>query len=260
MGNKGFFTAAVYVVVNFLFNVSIILWTALYGVVVLPALFLPPEDIIEVRRVWIKGIFVLLRFFFNIEFEIRGSENIQLHKQFIVASKHHSPLDVVLLADLFQKPAFVLKRSLIFIPIFGLYMIATKMITVSYSGKSNGLDVLRKMLRQAKVLSKNRTIILYPEGGRTKVGEEVEYKRGILALYKHLNLPVLPIALNVGQIWPVGYFSNKRNGKAVVQILPPIMPGLRDDEFLQMLRDAIEDNTKRLLKSENKHLRALQKN
>ncbi|ACT69326.1 lysophospholipid acyltransferase family protein [Neorickettsia risticii] len=260
MRNKGFFPSAAYVTMNFLFNVSIVIWTALYGLLVLPALFLPPEDVIEVRRVWIRGIFVLLRFFFNIEFEIRGGENIHLHKQFIVASKHHSPLDVILLADLFKKPVFVLKRSLIFIPIFGLYMIATKMITVSYSAKSNGLDVLRKMVRQAKVLSKNRTIILYPEGGRTKIGEEVEYKRGILALYKHLNLPVLPIALNVGQIWPVGYFSNKQNGKAVVQILPPIMPGLKDDEFLQVLRDAIESNTKRLLNSENKHLLTLQKN
>lgn len=254
MKGKSFFIRCKYMLLNLCFNLSITAWTLCYGLLLLPSLFLPPEDVIEVRKVWLRGILFLLKFFIGIEVEIRGSEHISLCEQFIVASKHHSPLDVVLLADLFPKPAFIIKKSLIFLPIFGLYMIATKMITISYSKKSNGMDVLRKMLRQAKVLCKTRTIILYPEGGRTKVGEKVEYKRGILALYKHLNLPVLPIAVNAGQIWPVGYFSNKQSGKAIVQVLPPIMPGLKDDEFLKSLRNSIEEHTDYLLETENKHL------
>ncbi|AHX11336.1 acyltransferase family protein [Neorickettsia helminthoeca str. Oregon] len=243
-----------YIGANFLFNLFFVLWTVIYGIIMLPSIFLPPEKVIEVRKFWVKGILFSLKLFLGVEFEVRGRENIEVYEKFIVASKHHSPLDVLLLADLFVKPAFILKRSLVYIPIFGLYMIATKMITITYSKKSNGVDVLRKMLRQAKVLAKNRTIILYPEGGRTKVGQQVEYKRGIVALYKHLKLPVIPVALNAGQIWPVGYFSNKKSGRVVIHVLPPIPPGLRDDEFLRTLRKTIEEHTNNLLENVNTHL------
>ena len=138
---------------NIAFNICFVVWTLVYGVLALPlVLLLPHKLLIEVRKPWISFVLFLLKLFFNISFEVQCSHNIKGLDRFIVASKHHSPLDVLLIANMFTKPAFILKKSLIYIPIFGLYMIATKMITVDFSKKVSGLFRLRKIVKQSKKL------------------------------------------------------------------------------------------------------------
>lgn len=234
---------------NFLFNIFLVSWSVIYGVVMLPTIvLLPANKLIEVRKIWIKPILYLLRVLFGISYEIRGLEHLDKYGQYIVASKHHSPLDVMLLSDIFIKPAFILKKSLLYVPVLGWYLSATKMIPISYSKKTNGIDVLRNMLRKsAEVIKQGRTLIIYPEGSRTAVGEKVGYKRGILLLYKSLKLPVIPIALNAGEVWPIGYFSAKKPGKVVIHILDPIPVGLDDKNFLHVLESEIESNSNQLL-------------
>jgi 1-acyl-sn-glycerol-3-phosphate acyltransferase len=211
-------------------------------------ILLPSNKLIEIRKVWIKPILFFLRIFFKVSYEIRGLENLNCHEKFIVASKHHSPLDVLLLSDIFTKPVFILKKSLLKVPVLGWYLSATKMIPVSDSNNSNGTNTLKKMIKKsAELIQKGRTLIIYPEGSRTEVGKTVGYKRGILLLYRNLKLPVIPIALNAGSIWPVGYFSNKNTGKVIIDILKPIPEGLDSNEFLTRLEHEIESNSNKLL-------------
>jgi 1-acyl-sn-glycerol-3-phosphate acyltransferase len=82
-------------------------------------------------------------------------------------------------------------------------------------------------------------VVIFPEGTRTQPGERVPYKPGVVALYRELGMPCIPIAHNSGLCWPAHGLGFKP-GKIVVDILPPIPPGLPKAEFLATLEDRIE--------------------
>ncbi|MCG8408448.1 MAG: 1-acyl-sn-glycerol-3-phosphate acyltransferase, partial [Phycisphaerales bacterium] len=91
-----------------------------------------------------------------------------------------------------------------------------------------------------------RQILIFPEGTRKAIGAEPDYRYGIVRLYKKLNAPVLPIALNSGVFWPRRSFK-RYPGTVVVEYLPPIEPGLEPDVFFEKLQEVIEEATDRLL-------------
>lgn len=229
---------------NLLFNAIVLSWTAIYGIICFPLLFiLPSYETLELRKPWVDVILFFLKRMFNVQYEIRGLENLKKYESFIVAAKHHSPLDVLLLSKIIYRPAFVLKKKLLRIPILGLYLKASKMISVNQES-ATGIDVLRQMLRNAKArVLEGRIIVIYPEGERTKVGAKVGYKRGVMALYKSLKIPVIPVSLNAGMIWPKGYFDSKTPGIVIMDFAEPIRPGLEGTEFLAQLENTIETNT-----------------
>ena len=92
-----------------------------------------------------------------------------------------------------------------------------------------------------------REIFIFPEGNRREPGAEPRYKRGIVAMYKDLDLPVLPVALNSGLYWRRREFT-RRPGTVLVEFLPVIEPGLSDREFMERLQGAIEPASDRLIK------------
>ena len=81
---------------------------------------------------------------------------------------------------------------------------------------------------------------------RVAVGAERPYQVGVAALYRQLDVPVVPVALNSGLFWPRRKFV-KRPGAVSMEILQPIPPGLKRDEFMKVLRERIEGATTRLV-------------
>ena len=97
--------------------------------------------------------------------------------------------------------------------------------------------------RQAK--ERGQPIIIFPQGTRTAPGTHVPYQSGVVAIYRGLELPVVPAALNSGLFWPRR--SLRRNpGTIVVEFLPRVMPGLERGPFLAELEERIESATGRL--------------
>jgi 1-acyl-sn-glycerol-3-phosphate acyltransferase len=99
-----------------------------------------------------------------------------------------------------------------------------------------------------KAAAEGRPIVIFPEGTRSAPGESRPYKSGVAALYQELNLPIVPMALNSGLLWPKNAFIKKR-GVVTVEFLPPIPPGLPREEMMQRLRDELEPAALRLLKA-----------
>jgi 1-acyl-sn-glycerol-3-phosphate acyltransferase len=139
---------------------------------------------------------------------------------------------------------FVTKKELMWIPFFGWYATKARMIAVDRAGHATAL---RKMVAEAKVrFADGRQLVIFPEGHRGEPGVAGDYKPGIAALYRELDVPVHPVATNAGVHWPAHGFI-RRPGTIVYQYLEPIPPGLKRAEFMRILEERIETASTALL-------------
>lgn len=226
-----------------LFNVLFYLTTLVYLIVALPTFALPRRAIIEVAKSWARTTGWLLRTICAIEVEYRGLEKIT-SGALIVASKHQSSWETLALLPLLADPVFILKRELMWIPVFGWLTIKGQMIPVDRGKRSVTLAAMAARARAA--LAERRQIIIFPEGTRRPAGAEPSYKYGVAYLYAQTGTPCLPIALNSGLFWPRRKFL-RYPGTIRLEVLDPIPPGLAQGAFMERLQHAIETATARLI-------------
>jgi 1-acyl-sn-glycerol-3-phosphate acyltransferase len=227
---------------SILFNILFFAWTTAVVVFGSPALAIGRPGVYFIGRLWSRGTFALLDHIIGLRYRILGRERL-VAEPVIIASKHQSAWDTMICSLLFAEPAYVLKRELTWIPFFGWFLIRGGMIAVD---RGAGGSALRRMLRQAKeAVEQGRSILIFPEGTRTAPGTSRPYHPGIAALYEHLKVPVVPIALNSGLFWGRRSFV-KHPGTISLEILDPIEPGLPRRAFLDLLRQRIETASLRL--------------
>lgn len=227
---------------SLLFNLVLFGSGAVFLSLVLPALLMPRRVTILIGKTWIAFLLAALRLICGISYESRGRENIPAMPS-IIASKHQSAWDTFAFLTFVDDGAYVIKRELTRIPVYGWFLTKAAMVPVDRAG---GSKALRRMVKTARArLAEGRHIVIFPEGTRTAPGERRDYHPGVAALYSQLAVPVVPVALNSGLYWPRRAFL-KRPGHIVVEILPPIAPGLPRHEFMARLQTAIEDASDRL--------------
>jgi 1-acyl-sn-glycerol-3-phosphate acyltransferase len=226
-------------VFNILFYLNFLLWV----VVALPTFLMPRAAMLWVADWWARSNILLMRIVCNIKVEFRGVEKIP-KGPLLVASKHQSMWETISLLRFFKAPFFALKRELKFIPIFGLFLIKTDMVAID---RSTGRRALMAMARRAREeVLRGRQFVIFPEGTRRPVGAPPQYKSGIGLIYTDCGVPCLPVALNSGLFWPRRTFM-RYPGTLVVEFLDPLPPGLPRDEFLNRMRNAIEEATNRIV-------------
>jgi len=224
---------------NAAFYANLILWM----LVATPLLLAPRMALMRVAQAWGRSNLWLLRTIAGTRLELRGRERIP-PGGLLVAAKHQSLWETFALATLFDDPAFVLKRELTWIPLFGWFLRKADMVSVDRRAGSNAL---RDMTRRARdEVARGRQLLIFPEGTRRPPGADPAYKYGIVHLYEKLGVPCLPVALNSGLFWPRRRFI-RRAGTIVVEILEPIPPGLPRDEFFRAVTQQIEAASTRLL-------------
>ena len=145
---------------------------------------------------WPSGAFPLMRHILGLTFEQRGLENIP-NEPVIFAAKHQSAWDTIILPYLIGDCIIFHKKSLLFIPIFGWHLFKLGMIIIT---RSKGANDLRRIINKTKkAISKNRPILIFPHGTRTLPNSTNKIQSGIVILYKHLNIKVIPVKLNSGK-------------------------------------------------------------
>ena len=228
---------------SIIFYLLLFIWTFFLGIFSLPYLLLPSSHLRNLANLWISGILQLLRLTCNITYEIKGKENIP-NNAVIVASKHQSAFETFLLFKLLKNSIFIHKRELFFIPIFGLYLKKSNMISIN---RSEGINAMRKMLNEVKQrISNGYSIIIFPEGTRKKTDEPPDYKTGIAGIYKESNSEVLPVAINSCLYWPKHTFI-KKPGKIIIKFLKLIPSQLEKSEFLKKIESVIEEETNKII-------------
>jgi 1-acyl-sn-glycerol-3-phosphate acyltransferase len=142
--------------------------------------------------------------------------------QVFYAGKHQSLYEPLELALELGSPAVIMRREFARIPIWGW---AAKRYGVIMVDRAASSRALRDLMREAKAARETgRSVMIFPEGTRVKPGEQPPLKSGFAGLYKMLDLPVVPIATDVGMLWPKG--GLKRAGVATFRFGEPIPPGL----------------------------------
>lgn len=225
------------------FNILFYLNTMIFLIIGIPTFVMPYQAIVEVAKAWGRVNLFLLRVVAGVKFELRGREKIPSGAM-IVASKHQSAWETFALMPLFKSPTIIMKRELLWIPLFGWLMMKGRMVGVDRSGRVQAL--IRMAERARAELAEDRQLIIFPEGTRRPVGAEPDYKSGVAFLYAKAGVPCLPVALNSGVFWPRRSIL-RRPGTVVVEILDPIPPGLDKKTFLARLEQAIEPATARLV-------------
>jgi 1-acyl-sn-glycerol-3-phosphate acyltransferase len=228
-----------------LFNLLFYLLTALLAILGLPTLLFGPNAVFALCKVWVGITLWLLRLLTGLDHRILGRERLPA-EPVIFAVKHQSSWETLALAKILDRPIYVLKRELIWIPLFGLYLLGSGALAVD---RGAGAKALRQLLRKAEAAAKSgRPFLIFPEGTRTAPGEHRPYQPGIAALYDKLDRPVVPVALNSGVFWGRRSFL-KKPGRITVEFLDPIPAGLDRRRFMDELETRIEGASRRLLEA-----------
>jgi 1-acyl-sn-glycerol-3-phosphate acyltransferase len=227
------------VVFNLLFYLNLLA----HVIAAIPTYALPRRAFMAIARSWGRTTNWLLGAVTNTKVEYRGAEKIQ-PGALLVASKHQSVWETAALLLLFDDPAYVFKRELMWIPIFGWYAWKTDMIPIDRNARGGALAGM--IVRVRDELAHGRQIIIFPEGTRTVPGVSPAYKQGVTRLYQAANVRCLPIALNSGLFWPRRSLR-RYPGTVRVEVLDLIPPGLGKEAFFERLQRAVEAATARLV-------------
>jgi 1-acyl-sn-glycerol-3-phosphate acyltransferase len=233
----------VIIIRSVVFNVLFYLILVPYLMVAMPTLLLPRWGIIRLAQHWGRVNLHLLRIVCGITVEWRGLEKIPAGAC-LVAAKHQSVWETFALLTLFRDPTYILKRELLWLPLFGWAAWRARMIPVDRGGGKPALAAMAAHVRDA--LAAGKQIIIFPEGTRRPAGAEPKYKYGIAHLYGEGIAACVPIALNSGLFWPRRQFL-RYPGTITVEILDPIAPGLPIEEFFERLQRELEAATARLI-------------
>ena len=229
---------------SILFNIVFYLNLIAQMIVFTPAYFLAPRKTAWfVPKNWARSNHWLFRTIVGTTFEIEGLENIP-EGAYIFAPKHQSFWDVYALLPWLSDPFFILKRELVWIPLFGWYVKKQRMVPVDRGARGRVMAAV--MQRTKDEMATGRQLIIYPEGTRRAPGAPPHYKYGIARLYRDLAVPVVPVVMHPGLFWPRRKFL-RFPGHFKVRILPPIEAGLDPDVFLQKLVDVMEKASDALL-------------
>lgn len=220
-----------------IFYIIFYMWTIAYFIVFSFVSFFSLEFTIKVSEFWTKSVMNLCKWILLVEYKIIGEKNIP-KPPFIIVSNHQSAWETFFLPCFFTKSIFILKKSLNNIPIFKGYFKKLGYILID---RDLGYSSIKNLLGSAKKSIKlgTNSIIIFPEGTRLKPNEKKEINSGgVLALYKYLKLPILPISHNSGEFWKNQKFT-KCHGIINIKIFKPIEFGLSKKEVIKELNNLI---------------------
>lgn len=181
------------------------------------------------------------RWMVGLRTEVRGTPPTG---EVMIAAKHQSFLDIILIFGAVPRGKFIMKRELMWTPFIGQYALRLGCVPVD-RGKRG--EAIRKMLEDvARDRDMAGQLIIYPQGTRVAPGAYLPYKAGSAALYEQLGQACVPVATNVGVFWPrTGIW--RKPGLAVVEFLDPIPPGLPKETFRARLEEMVETRSNALM-------------
>lgn len=177
-----------------------------------------------------------LRHICNLRHELRGAEHMP-DTPCMIASLHQSSWEIVVFPVLFGFPAMYAKAELFRLPAAGWVLASGNFIATTRNGN---LANAKAGLEKARALhAAGETILIFPEGTRNSVPGDASLKSGTAVLYQLLRAPCVPVLVHSAPFWPYRSLII-RSGTVLVEICPPIQPGLPRREFEARLKSELD--------------------
>lgn len=220
---------------------------ALLGILFLPWALVSSGGATFACKTYCKWVRWTARWMVGLHSEVRGpipQGNV------LVAAKHQSFFDIVILFGALPRPRFIMKRELMWFPVIGQYALRLGCIPVDRGRRA---EAIRKLVNDvAKGAEKPGQLAIYPQGTRVAPGAQESYKVGTAVLYNQFDQTCVPVATNVGVFWPRKGILRKP-GLAVIEFLPVIEPGLSNADFMDRLEQEIETASNNLMEEAGFH-------
>ncbi len=228
-------------VMSFLFIVQMYLMMAVLAVWYTPfAIFRRQSayDGVHAYCRWVRWSAALM---VGLRTEVRGEVPTG---EVLIASKHQSFLDIIMIVSVVPRPKFIMKKQLKWAPILGWYGKRIGCVPVDRGKKAAAVQQMVAGVKDPN--APKGQLIIYPQGTRVAPGVDRPYKPGVGALYAALEQPCVPAATNVGVFWP-RHGILRKPGLAVVEFLPVIEPGLSIQDFMAEVEKVVETASDQLM-------------
>ncbi|MEM9434248.1 MAG: lysophospholipid acyltransferase family protein [Pseudomonadota bacterium] len=226
---------------SLIFNINMYLAMPVLGVIFFPYALASREGAVTACKTYCRWVRWTASWMIGLKTEIRGEIPTG---EVLIAAKHQSFFDVIVLYGTIPRAKFIMKSLLIYAPVIGLYALRIGCIPVNRGKRGAAIE---KMLRDVESGAADPgQLVIYPQGTRVAPGAFKPYKIGTFVLYEQLKQACVPVALNVGVFWPRrGVYRSP--GTVVMEFLDPIEPGLEKKEFLEQLESMIETRSNALM-------------
>ena len=216
------------------------------GILLFPYASRSKEKCLKVIRLYCNVVFWILKKFFNIKILVKGF--VPDNSASIVCSKHQSFLDVLILLKALPEPKFIMKSELSWIPVLATYARKIGCFNVKRNDKARSWHALKQAINK-EAENQSGQLVIYPEGTRTKPGQEVKYKKGVLVLFSGLKRPLYLVSTNSGGAWS----KNGRlqyNATAIINFIEKINYSKKEGLNLEYIKENIERDSLKLYNEE----------
>jgi 1-acyl-sn-glycerol-3-phosphate acyltransferase len=222
---------------SIVFAIAAAVITPPYALLALAIFFLPPLVRYRIVSTWSVAIVWLARIICGVRWRVSGLERLPAQPSIILA-KHQSAWETLAFQAIFPPQVWVLKRSLLWVPFVGWGIAMLSPIAIE---RSQRVRALKQTLEQGRArLAQGFWVVIFPEGSRVDPGARGQWQIGGAWLASHAGAPVVPIAVNSGELWPRNGFI-KHPGTIDVVVLDPIDPaGMKAAALLELVEERIE--------------------
>jgi len=235
---------------SLVFVVQMYLAMAVLGIVFLPWALMSPRGARAACKTFCRWVRWTARWMVGLRTEVRGTPPTG---EVLIAAKHQSFLDIMLIFASVPAGKFIMKRELMWAPVIGQYALRIGCVPVDRGKRSRAIAGMLEDVRKGR--QEPGQLIIYAQGTRVAPGVKKPYKIGAGVLYEETGQACVPAATNVGLFWPRTGVMRKP-GLAVVEFLPEIGPGLDRAAVMQRLETEIEAASDRLMEEARAAARA----
>ena len=212
---------------NFIFYFSILF----FGLLLLPIL-ISRKLTRKTVRVWSKCIIFFLTKVLNIKIVFKNNYLKDKGGQ-VIAANHQSAFDTIFFLAAFDKTIYIIKKELIFIPVYGWYAMRLGNI---YIDRKKKIESIKKISRNiVNLVKKNYKVVIFPEGTRQAPKKIGAIKPGVFLIQDRIKRPIFPVYIDSGQTWPRNSFKIKKKN-IFIKSLKPIPYGLTKKKFKETLK------------------------
>ncbi|MEM8577295.1 MAG: lysophospholipid acyltransferase family protein [Pseudomonadota bacterium] len=224
-----------------LFTVQAYFMMLIWGLVFAPWALFSPTGARTACRTWASYAMWTARLMIGLRTEVRGTPPTG---EVLVAAKHQSFLDILMIFNAVPTAKFIMKRELLYTPIIGIY--AYRLGCVPVSRGKRGAAIAKMVADVEAGRAQPGQLVIYPQGTRVAPGAHIPYKVGTAILYEQLAQPCVPVATNAGLFWPRKGLM-RHPGLAVVEFLEPMATGTSRDAFMAELEEVVEARSNTLM-------------